>query len=138
MLRRHAYHAGRLGQLEAIPVLKDVHNTLVCYDSHQSAGLLGRTLLQGHMYRDLSILPSKASWEVLQPEPLWQRMTHGCMTHARPGVQVLQGHEPVDEAAAARLFAAMARYPDNNSSPEHETLSASLSALSIGFRPEVS
>ena len=114
MLRRHAYHAGRLGQLEAIPVLKDVHNTLVCYDSHQSAGLLGRTLLQGHVYRDLSILPSKASWEVLQ------------------------GHEPVDEAAAARLFAAMARYPDNNSSPEHETLSASLSALSIGFRPEVS
>ena len=51
---------------------------------------------------------------------------------------MLQGHEPVDEAAAARLFAAMARYPDNSSSsPEHETLSASLSALSIGFRPEV-
>ena len=54
-------------------------------------------------------------------------------------MQVLQAHEPVDEAAAARLFSAMARYPDSSSSssPEHETLSASLSALSIGFRPEV-
>ena len=60
------------------------------------------------------------------------------LTDACSGVQVLQAHEPVDEAAAARLFAAMARYPDTSSSgPEHESLLASLAALSIGFRPEV-
>ena len=54
--------------------------------------------------------------------------------------QVLKGHEPVDEAAAARLFAAMAKHagssPDSDSASAAD-LSTALAKLSIGYPPEV-
>ena len=56
--------------------------------------------------------------------------------HSVCGLQVL-GSEPLDEAAAARLFAAMARYPDASTQHDNEDITAALASLSIGFRPEV-
>ncbi len=51
-------------------------------------------------------------------------------------MQVL-GCEPLDEAAAARLYAAMARYPDASPQHDNEDITAALASLSVGFRPEV-
>ena len=52
--------------------------------------------------------------------------------------QVLEGHQPVDEAAAARLFAAMARLADSgqDSTPAAD-LAASMANLAVDYPPEV-
>ena len=101
--------------------------------------LLGVIPFRAVFVRSSLLLPSSSllaeggqgTCSLLVPDP-------HCLSTWKFCLQVLEGHQPVDEAAAARLFAAMARLADSgqDSAPTAD-LAASMANLAVDYPPEV-